>query len=258
MEKVNIESVKKALSIFLKLIEKSGISKGDYPELFEALEDGETDHILQLIAEEADILIIRTGDSIFFSPGIENSLFGYKNEELRKEMRLENNTELYTAYVIMLGILIKFYNGENFNNKCRTILKTKELEQYITSKMTAFTQDANPEKRDEDLCFNFTAVADYWLGLPVYDEKITRLSSSKGTRVSLISKVLNFLKVQELVNVDNDNEIFTTARLDALVAGYYPESSRKKEILSYIERVRETRTDQEGFLITQKNEHVNM
>lgn len=238
MDKVSTESVKKAISIFLKLIEKSSISGEEFPELFEALEDEETEYVMRLIEEEADVLVIRTGDSIFFSPGTENTLFGYKNEELKKEMRLYDNKELYTAYMIMLGILIKFYNGESYNNKYRTILKTEELEQFITSKMAAVTRDENPELRDEELSFNFTSVSEYWLNLPAYDEKITRLSASKGTRISLIARVLQFLTGQGLVNVESDKEIFTTAKLDALVAGYYPESSRKREILSYIEQLK--------------------
>ena len=239
MEKVSTESVKNALAVFLKLIEKTSISNGEFPDFFEALEDEETEYVLRLIEEEADILIIRTGDSIFYSPGTENTLLGYKNEELRKEMHLENNNELYTAYIVMLGILIKFYSGENYNSKCRTILKTEELEQFITSKMAAAAREENPEQRDEELSFNFSNVAKYWLNMPAYDEKITRLAASRRTRISLISRVLQFLNSQELINVDNDAEIFTTAKMDAMVAGYYPESSRKKEILAYIEKLDE-------------------
>lgn len=237
MEKVSTESVKKAFEIFLKLLEKSGISSEEYPEYFEALEDEETEYVLRLIEEEADILIIRTGDSMFYSPGTENTLFGYKNEELRKEMRLDNNTELYTAYIVILGILIKFYSGENYNSKCRTILKIEELEQFITSKMAAAAREEHPDERDEELKFNFTDVSEYWLNMPAYDERIVRHAASKGTRISLISRVLSFLENQGLVNVDNDSDIFTTTRMDAVVTGYYPESARKKEILSYIEHV---------------------
>ena len=50
-------------------------------------------------------------------------------------------------------------------------------------------------------------------------------------------RTLNFLKEQGLVNIDKDNEIYTTDKMDTLVISYYPESTRKKEILSFLEGV---------------------
>lgn len=48
---------------------------------------------------------------------------------------------------------------------------------------------------------------------------------------------MKFLREQGLANIDNENEIFTTNKMDALVMGYYPENNRKKEILSFLEGV---------------------
>ena len=48
---------------------------------------------------------------------------------------------------------------------------------------------------------------------------------------------IKFLKEQGLVNIDKDNEIYTTDKMDTLVISYYPESTMKKEILSFLEGV---------------------
>lgn len=136
MEYVNTDSVRKAFNIFLKLIEKSEIKKSDDPELFSQYDDAEVSHLIHDVIEtEAGIMVIRAGDTLYYSPLIDNKLLGFTNAELRSALRVSNNTELYVSYIIILAIMIKFYNGENYNNKCRTMLKVEELEKYITQKM---------------------------------------------------------------------------------------------------------------------------
>ena len=152
-------------------------------------------------------------------------------------MGFSNNTELYISYIIILSIIIKFFNGENYNNKVRSMLKVEELEEYITQKMQSVNLNENKEEIDEALSFNFSRVSKFWLDLPTYDEKIKNFAQSKGTKISYIMRTLNFLKEQGLVNIDKDNEIYTTDKMDTLVISYYPESTRKKEILSFLEGV---------------------
>jgi hypothetical protein len=152
-------------------------------------------------------------------------------------MGFANNTELYVGYIIILSIIIKFFNGENYNNKVRTMLKVEELEAYITSKLQAVEAMENQEEIDESLDFNFKNISKLWLDLPTYDEKIKNYGQSKGTRISFIYRTLKFLQDQGLVNVDNDSEIYTTDKMDTIIISYYPESTRKKEILSFLERI---------------------
>jgi hypothetical protein len=199
---------------------------------------------MNIFEDEAGIMLLRSGDTIYYTPKTDNRFLGFTNEELRKSMSLSNNTELYASYIIVLSILIKFYNGENYNVKCRTILKVEELERYVTSKLKILSERISGEEEDENLGYNFSAVAKLWLELPPYDEKITSYSRSSGTRISFIYKTLNFLKEQGLVNIDNESEIFTTEKLDIMATAYYPESNRKKELISYIDGlIEEVKTD---------------
>jgi hypothetical protein len=239
MENVNTDSVRKAFRIILDLIGKSEIKKTDDPIQFNDYEDPEISYLVHLLEEEAGIIIIRTGDTLYYSPRVDNKLLGFTNAELRKILRLSNNTELYVVYIIILAIMIKFYNGEDYNNKCRTMLKIEELENYITKKMESVSVlDNNKDGEiDEALSYNFTSAAKLWLHTPKYDEKIIQHSLARGTRVSFIFKTVYFLRDQGLANIDNENEIFTTNKMDALVMGYYPENRRKKEILSFLEEV---------------------
>ena len=235
MERLSPEAVRKSIKLFMRLLEKSRVQKSEDAELFVSYEDPEVTEVMGMLEDEAGIMIIRTGDTIYYTPKTDNRFFGFNNEELRENMKLSNNTELYAAYVVILALLIKFYNGENYNIKCRTLLKVEELEKYITGKLQIFSEKETAEVEEQSLGFNFSAVTRLWLELPSYDEKISHYTRSTGTRISLIYKTLAFLKEQGLVNIANENEIFTTDKLDVMATAYYPESSRKKELLSYLD-----------------------
>ncbi len=237
MENLSPDSVRKAFSLYMNLIEKSKITKKDDPEGFLAFEDPEISFITRIFEEESGIMILRSGDTLFFTPRTDNKFLGFTNEELRDNMGFSNNSELYISYLIILSIIIKFYNGENYNNKVRSMLKVEELEGFITLKLESFKAMENGEQKDEELNFNFSTISRLWLEFPTYDEKIKSFSQSKGTKISFIYRTLRFMQEQGLINMDNDNEIYTTEKLDTMVISYYPESSRKKEILSFLERI---------------------
>lgn len=237
MENLSPDSVRKAFKLYMSLIEKSKITKKDDPEGFLSYEDPEISFITRIFEEEAGIMILRSGDTLYFTPRTDNKLLGFSNEELRDKMGFSNNTELYISYIIILSIIIKFYNGENYNNKVRSMLKVEELESFITLKLESFNTMENGERKDEELNYNFSTISRLWLDLPTYDEKIKSFSQSKGTKISFIFRTLRFLQEQGLINLDNESEIYTTEKLDTIVISYYPESSRKKEILSFLERI---------------------
>jgi hypothetical protein len=235
MDNISMEAARNAVKLFIRLLEKSRIRKADDSALFEAYEDVETASLISIFEEEAGIMLLRTGDTIYYTPRTDNRFLGFTNEELRKSMNLSNNTELYLCYIIILSIMVKFYNGENYNVKCRTLLRVEELEKFITTKIQALGMREDGEKEDEQLGFNFSAASKVWLELPAYDEKITNYARSSGTRISYIYKTLNFLKEQGLIDIDRDNDIFTTEKLDIMATGFYPENGRKKELLSYLD-----------------------
>lgn len=234
---IEMEAARNAVRIFIRLLEKSRIRRAEDRDLFEAYEDPETASLINIFEEEAGIMLLRTADTIYYTPGTDNRFLGFTNEELRKSMNLSNNTELYLCYIAILSIVTKFYNGDNYNVKCRTLLKVEELEKFMTAKLQTISAREDGEKEDEKLGFNFAAASRVWLELPAYDEKITSFSRSSGTRISYIYKTLNFLKEQGLAEIDGDNDIFTTEKMDLMATGFYPESGRKKELLAWLDGV---------------------
>ncbi|OPZ91601.1 MAG: hypothetical protein BWY74_01920 [Firmicutes bacterium ADurb.Bin419] len=237
MENLSPDSVRKAFILYMSLIEKSKITKKDNPEVFADFDDPEISYITRIFEEESGVMILRTGDALYFTPRTDNKFLGFTNEELRDKMGFSNNTELYVGYIVILSIIIKFFNGENYNNKVRSMLKVEELESFITAKLESYNSMENSEETDEALNFNFGSVSKLWLDLPTYDEKIKNFGQSKGTRISFIYRTLKFMQEQGLANIDNDSEIYTTEKFDTLIISYYPESTRKKEILAFLEGI---------------------
>ena len=239
MESISTEAAQNAIKLFMRLLEKSRIKKEEDATLFEAYEDPEVAYLIGIFEEEAGIMLLRTGDTIYYTPKTDNRFLGFTNEELRKSMNLSNNTELYICYIVILSIMIKFYNGENYNIKCRTLLKVEELEKFITSKLQTLSsrEEGEAEVEDEQLGFNFSVASRTWLELPAYDEKIISYARSSGTRISFVYKTLNFLKEQGLINIDKDSDIFTAEKLDVMATGFYPESARKKELMVYLDSI---------------------
>ncbi|HHY23696.1 MAG TPA: hypothetical protein GX527_05585, partial [Clostridiaceae bacterium] len=66
MEYVNTDSIRKAFNIFLGLVEKSEIKKSDDPALFNEYEDPEVSYLVHLMEEEAGIIVIRAGDTLYY------------------------------------------------------------------------------------------------------------------------------------------------------------------------------------------------
>ena len=112
MGNVSIDSVRRAFKLYLNLIEKSKISKKEDRESFEDFEDAEISFITGIFEEEAEIMILRSGDTLYYTPRTDNKFFGFTNEELRSKMGFSNNTELYISYIIILSIIIKFLTGK--------------------------------------------------------------------------------------------------------------------------------------------------
>jgi len=236
MENYSPDAVRKTFQLFLELVEKTSVKKSEKPDLYNSYDDSEVTEIMGIFEEAAEVMLLRSSDSIYLTPKAENRFFGFNNEELRKSMSLANNTELYGAYIVILSIMIKFYNGENYNVKNRTLLKVEELEAYITTRLQAFSEKEDGVQEEDRLGFNFAKVAKLWIELPAYDEKITQYARSTGTRISIIYKTLGFLKEQGFVLLDN-NEIFTTEKFDIMATAYYPENHRKKELLDYLDQL---------------------
>ena len=96
------EQLQSALRITNLLLQNKPIgiiSEYDLYTLY--ISDMTVQELVYTILESYGVTLIEYKKSLYVSPGIDNVLFGYKNEELRNMMNLETNKELYLCYFIM-------------------------------------------------------------------------------------------------------------------------------------------------------------
>ena len=230
MNEFNDINIKKAFDLFYRIQKKGYFNRIDDPEDFRSIKEENIFEIVEFFCEEANLLLITKTENIYLIPLAGNDTLSYTNEELRNIMSLKNNTELYMVYIIIMAVIIKFYNGEEYNIKCRDVLNIVELETYITQKIKSL-KDISEE---ETLGINFQDTGDLWLSMEAYDEKIKNYLISNSTRIAFILRTLNFLKKEGYVGINDDKEFFTTSKFDDIILSYYPDKDRKKAILDII------------------------
>lgn len=237
MEHYSVYSVEKAFNIFIELLKKGELRAEENRELFNAfINDTEVyDIIKNIIEKHSDTSIIKGEDVLYITPGVDNKVFGYSNEELRKKIGLANNLELYTVYFVILCIVAMFYSGEGYDMKYRQYITVDELEGFITEKARIIKEkEMDMEEIEGDAEYNFRMMAEKWLDMPEYDDKIKVLAASRSTRLSFIAKACRFLEEENLVKFHDEREIYTTPKMDKMIMSYYTSTSRKEKILGIL------------------------
>ena len=129
MEERNLS---KSLDIVARLINGDEISRDDKNgrELYEEYTtNSQIYDITNSICKKLNISVYEYENSIFASAGENNRVFGYSNDELKKEIGVRLNKELFVCYFIIYNVITWFYNdtdNQTFNEyvKIEDIIKT--------------------------------------------------------------------------------------------------------------------------------------
>ena len=109
MENRNLD---KALDIVSRLITGENVSEhGANASLYQEYNtNAEVYDIVHLSLKKMNLNVYEYNNGLFIAPGDNNKVFGYSNEELRKELGLKVNKELYLAYFVIYNIITEFYS----------------------------------------------------------------------------------------------------------------------------------------------------
>ena len=112
MEQRNLD---KALDIVSKLLMGEEISeKGSNAALYQEYNNnGEVYDIVHMSLKKMNIHMYEYANGLYVSAGENNRAFGYSNEELRREIGIRNNRELYLAYFVIYNVLTFFYQSSD-------------------------------------------------------------------------------------------------------------------------------------------------
>lgn len=243
---ISIDSLECSMDIFKKLLQGDLVGLKSNNDLYEKYRtDSEIEHCLRIIAKKLDIEIYEYEGELYLTTGVNNKIFGYSNEELKKQLSyVRTNDELYLAYFIMYVILILFYKESNYTTAITYISIDKILEK-CTNKLDALIRKEDIEEISKEYSFNFTQIASIWDKKPEVKEiekggKVQIAKDGKESRYQFVNLVCSFLKDEKLITIDNDrNLIFPTNRFKAIVYYYFQEQENKSEILEFIDKLNE-------------------
>ena len=222
-------SLDKALDIYSALITGQEISRSN-PDTRDMYEDFYSNSavydITTKLMKKLNLSIYEYNDGIYLSPGEGNRVFGYTNDDMKRQLGLRLNKELYMVYFIMYNALLMFYQ-DSASYQVKEYVKLSELMDQVSTYLMAITSDLSVYSMDELEEESFKSLALLWDELPVVtsDEK-DKNRASRASRIGYIKLTFNFLVEQKLF-VAVEDRYYPTDRFKAIVENYFQEYKGK-------------------------------
>ncbi len=173
MEEIK-DSLNIALEIINTLLQNKEIKKSENTELYQQyVGNDEVESLCDMIAEKMGFNIYRLDNTLNLCVMIENKVFGYSNEDLKKKIKILNkNEDIYLMYFIILTIITCFYRESGLNSP-RSYLGLDELIETINIKFQSLVKE-DIEKISEENEYNFRDVKKYGKGCQMQEKTSTQ------------------------------------------------------------------------------------
>lgn len=219
---MDMKNLEKAMDIYSKLITGDEIARGGvngnlYDDYYG---NAEVYEIVTTMLKKLNLNVYEYKESLFVCSGAGNRVFGYSNEELKKIMGLRLNRELYLCYFIMYEIILMFYT-DSATYQFKEYVKIENVVEEVTKALSVFSKDIAVYDMDEVKQESFQSVALTWDELPTTtnaDQEDVR--ASRGSKISIVKLVFNFLVAQDLF-VEVNKRYYPTDRMKAIVEHYF-------------------------------------
>lgn len=219
------QTIQMAIKIVTKLMNGEDVNRIENSGEFEAyLSDSDIfDYVNQFVEGFGLELIDDFGDGLYLSCGVNNKVFGYSNEELRKRLKINNNSELYMIYFILYGVILEFY-ADSFTPTYKTYLKRGELVHNIDQLLKNIISDIASFTSDDIKYDSFKQIAMLWDNMPILSssevEDINRIKVNQYSKAGYVKKLMQFLKEEKLFIEENDM-YYPSNRFHALAQNYF-------------------------------------
>ena len=218
MEEIK-DSLNIALEIINTLLQNKEIKKSENTELYQQyVGNDEVESLCDMISEKMGFNIYRLDNTLNLCVMLDNKVFGYSNEDLKKKIKILNkNEDIYLMYFIILTIITCFYRESGLNSP-RSYLGLDELIETINIKFQSLVKE-DIEKISEENEYNFRDV-----------------NSGKNDKISFVKLVLNFMQEENLIFFDEERRIISiTTRFKSIVYFYFEYSKENKNrLLEYV------------------------
>lgn len=223
MDQRNLE---KAMDLYGRLITGEEVSKKVNKDLYDSyVSNPEVFDILDTVLKKSNLKLYEYNDSLFVCAAPGNKVFGFTNDELKKEIGLRLNKELYLAYYIIFETILLFYENTQ-DVVSREYVKATDVVEAVNTGLSVVLKKMGTQALTEVEENSFKLIATLWDELPVtaQNEDMSSLKAARGSKIGLTKLVFNFLKSQEMF-FDNGDRYYATDRFRAIVKNYYEEAS---------------------------------
>ena len=221
MEERNLS---KSLDIVARLINGDEISRDDKNgrELYEEYTTNcQIYDITNSICKKLNISVYEYENSIFASAGENNRVFGYSNDELKKEIGVRLNKELFVCYFIIYNVITWFYNDTD-NQTFNEYVKIEDIIKTVDAALSGVVNELSVVTLNEIEENSFKVIALLWEDLPVVTNEETSARAARGSKYGFTKMTMNFLIKQDLM-VENEGRYYPKKRFHALVRNYFEE-----------------------------------
>ena len=230
MENRNLE---KALDIVSKLITGEELTeRGDNSSLYQEYNNNaEIYDIVHMSLKKLNLSIYEYNNGLYVSAGENNRVFGYTNEELRKELGIKVNKDLYMAYFVIYNIITEFYTASS-NTTYVEFVKVEDIVKNVDYSVSAIIDKKLGMIIDDIEENSFKQIALSWDELPVITvEDTADVRAARNSKTGFVKMVLNFCVSQGLL-MEAQSRYYPTDRFKALIENYFDEyKGRMAEIM---------------------------
>ena len=218
-------SLDKALDIYSALITGQEVSRSnqDTIDMYEEYYSNSAVYdITNRLVKKLNLNIYEYNESIYVTAGEGNRVFGYTNEDMKRQLGLRLNKELYMVYFIMYNALLSFYQ-DSASYQVKEYVKQEEILESVSSYLMAITKDLSIYSMDDLEADSFKTIALLWDELPaVTSDDKDKNRASRASRTGYVKLTFNFLVAQKLF-LEVEDRYYPTDRFKALVENYFEE-----------------------------------
>jgi len=222
---VEERSLDKALDIYSALITGQEVSRSnqDTRDMYEEYYSNSAVYdITNRLVKKLNLNIYEYNESIYVTAGEGNRVFGYTNEDMKRQLGLRLNKELYMVYFIMYNALLSFYQ-DSASYQVKEYVKQEEIMEQVSSYLMAITKDLSVYSMEDLEAESFKTIALLWDELPaVTSDDKDKNRASRASRTGYVKLTFNFLIAQKLF-VEVEDRYYPTDRFKALVENYFEE-----------------------------------
>lgn len=182
--------------------------------------NGEVYDIVHKVLKKMNMKIYEYDNCLYVSAGENNRVFGYSNEEIRKEIGIRNNKELYLAYFIIYNVLTLFYQSSD-SAAYLEFVRVEEIINSVDAALSGVLDKSMGIVLDEIEENSFKQIALSWDELPAASlEEIKDTRAARNSKAGFVKLVMTFLIRQDLM-LENSGCYYPKNRFKALSENYF-------------------------------------